>query len=131
MLGQRFGPALPLSAGMAVTSVGALILSAWHGEPWEILLAMLLVGIGIALAFSAMAALIAENVRPTETRVATGMNTVMRTVGAVIGGQLGAALLGQPRTRRPRRPRRFRRRSIRKARTSQRWRERPRRGSSA
>jgi EmrB/QacA subfamily drug resistance transporter len=93
VIGQRYGSALPLAAGMAITSVGALILSAWHDEPWEILLAMLLVGIGIALAFSAMAALIAENVRPTETGVATGMNTVMRTVGAVIGGQLGAALL--------------------------------------
>jgi EmrB/QacA subfamily drug resistance transporter len=93
VLGQRFGSALPLSAGMAVTAVGALILSAWHDEPWEILVAMLLVGIGIALAFSAMAALIAENVRPTETGVATGMNTVMRTIGAVVGGQLGAALL--------------------------------------
>jgi EmrB/QacA subfamily drug resistance transporter len=93
VVGQRYGSALPLAAGMAITSVGALILAAWHDEPWEILLAMLLVGIGIALAFSAMAALIAENVRPTETGVATGMNTVMRTVGAVIGGQLGAALL--------------------------------------
>ena len=93
VLGQRFGSALPLSAGMAVTAVGALILAVAHDEPWEILVAMLLVGIGIALAFSAMAALIAENVRPTETGVATGMNTVMRTVGAVVGGQLGATLL--------------------------------------
>jgi MFS family permease len=78
---------------MATLSGGALVLAAWHEQPWQIVAAMILVGVGVAFAFSAMAALIAENVRPTETGVATGMNTVMRTVGAVIGGQLGAALL--------------------------------------
>ena len=40
-----------------------------------------------------MVALIAENVDPREMGIATGMNTVVRVVGAVIGGQLGAALL--------------------------------------
>jgi EmrB/QacA subfamily drug resistance transporter len=93
VLGQRYGSALPLAAGMAILSAGALVLAAWHDRSWQIVAAMVLVGVGVAFAFSAMAALIAENVRPTETGVATGMNTVMRTVGAVIGGQLGAALL--------------------------------------
>ena len=40
-----------------------------------------------------MVALIAENVHETETGIATGMNTVVRMIGAVVGGQLGAALL--------------------------------------
>jgi MFS family permease len=54
---------------------------------------MILLGIGVAFSFAAMAALITESVLPTETGVATGMNTVMRTVGGVVGGQLGAVLL--------------------------------------
>ena len=39
--------------------------------------------IGVGFAFAAMAALITEAVEPTETGIATGINTVMRTVGAV------------------------------------------------
>jgi MFS family permease len=68
-------------------------LAAWHDEPWQVLLSMPILGIGVGFAFAAMATLITEAVRPTETGVATGMNTVMRTVGGVIGGQVGAALL--------------------------------------
>ena len=41
--------------------------------------------VGVGFAFAAMAALITEAVDPTETGIATGINTVMRTVGAVIG----------------------------------------------
>jgi len=50
-------------------------------------------GIGVGFAFAAMATLIAENVRPEETGVATGVNTVMRSIGGVVGAQVGAALL--------------------------------------
>jgi hypothetical protein len=40
-----------------------------------------------------MAALIADNVDALEMGVASGMNTVVRMVGSVIGGQVAAALL--------------------------------------
>jgi MFS family permease len=50
-------------------------------------------GVGIGFAFAAMATLIAENVRPEEMGVASGMNTVVRSIGAVVGAQVGAALL--------------------------------------
>jgi uncharacterized membrane protein YeaQ/YmgE (transglycosylase-associated protein family) len=40
-----------------------------------------------------MAGLIADNVDPREMGVASGMNTVVRMIGAVVGGQVGAALL--------------------------------------
>jgi MFS family permease len=76
-----------------LVAVAAASLALLHGEPWEILAAMAVLGIGVGFAFAAMATLITEAVRPSETGVATGMNTVMRTVGGVIGGQVGAALL--------------------------------------
>jgi MFS family permease len=78
---------------MLLVAASAASLSAWHDHPWQILAAMLVLGIGVGFAFAAMATLITEAVKPTETGVATGMNTVMRTVGGVIGGQVGAALL--------------------------------------
>jgi hypothetical protein len=40
-----------------------------------------------------MAKLVVDAVRPEETGVAGGMNTVLRTIGGVIGGQAMATLL--------------------------------------
>ena len=93
LIGRRIGSKWPLAAGMALVAAAAGSLAAWHDEPWGILAAMPVLGVGVGFAFAAMATLITEAVRPTETGVATGMNTVMRTVGGVIGGQMGAALL--------------------------------------
>jgi MFS family permease len=64
-----------------------------HDEPWEIVVAMSGLSVGVGFAFAAMAALITEAVEPTETGIATGINTVMRTIGAVVGAQVGAAIL--------------------------------------
>jgi EmrB/QacA subfamily drug resistance transporter len=93
LIGRRISSKWPLAAGLALVSLAAASLAAFHSSSWEILLAMFVLGIGVGFAFAAMATLITEAVRPTETGVATGMNTVMRTVGGVIGGQVGAALL--------------------------------------
>ena len=91
--GRRFGSKWPLVAGMLLVAIAALLLAAAHDEPWHVAAATGALGAGVGLAFAAMAALVAENVPPTDTGVATGMNTVVRMIGALIGGQLGAALL--------------------------------------
>jgi EmrB/QacA subfamily drug resistance transporter len=93
LIGRRIGFKWPLAAGMLLVSSSAASLSRWNDEPWQILVAVLVLGAGVGFAFAAMATLITEAVRPSETGVATGMNTVMRTVGGVVGGQVGAALL--------------------------------------
>jgi EmrB/QacA subfamily drug resistance transporter len=93
LLGRRYGSKWPLSGGMAIVAVSAVMLAWEHDHAWEVAAAGAALGFGVGLAFAAMVALIAENVRETETGVATGMNTVVRMIGAVIGGQLGAALL--------------------------------------
>ena len=48
---------------------------------------------GIGLAFAALGNLIVQAVPPTQTGVASGMNTVMRTLGGALGGQLSATFL--------------------------------------
>jgi MFS family permease len=70
------------------------MLTVAHDARWEFYVAMLLLGSGIGLAFAAMANLIIENVGPGETGVATGMNTVTRTVGGSFGGAAVASVLG-------------------------------------
>ena len=49
--------------------------------------------IGIGLAFAAMANLIVEAVPPSQTGEATGVNTLIRSVGSSIGSQVTAAIL--------------------------------------
>jgi MFS family permease len=93
VLGRRYGSKWPLAHGMALVAVAGFALAARHEEPLGVIVAMTLLGAGVAASFAAMAALITESVRPTETGIATGMNTVMRTVGGVVGGQIGAAIL--------------------------------------
>ncbi len=93
LLGRRYGSKWPLALGLAACSAGAGMLAVLNEEPWQIIVAMFLLGSGVGLAFSAMAALVTEGVPVTETGVATGLNTVMRTVGAVVGSQVMAVIL--------------------------------------
>jgi MFS family permease len=93
LLGRRYGPKWPLAIGMLGVGVAALLLSQAHDERWQVVAASAALGLGVGAAFAAMVALITENVDPREMGIATGMNTVVRMVGAVVGGQLGAALL--------------------------------------
>ena len=52
-----------------------------------------LMGLGIGLAFAALGNLIVQAVDPHQTGAAGGMNTVMRTIGGAIGGQLSATFI--------------------------------------
>jgi MFS family permease len=92
-IGRRAGSKWPLAGGMLVVSLAALLFAVAHDEHWHVYLASAMLGIGVGAAFAATAALIAENVHASEMGVASGMNTVVRVVGSVIGGQVGAALL--------------------------------------
>jgi EmrB/QacA subfamily drug resistance transporter len=89
----RFGSKPPLMVGAAFTGLSFLLLAVAHSEPFEIYLASLLQGVGMGLAFASMANLIVQNVRPEQTGVATGMNTVARSLGGALGAQVVAAIL--------------------------------------
>src|SRR4029078_1382459 len=88
MLGTRIGFRAVLAIGAGLTSASLLVLAAAHERGGEILAAGALLGAGISFAFAAMANLIVAAVPQTDVGIATGINTVMRT----IGGSLGAAL---------------------------------------
>jgi EmrB/QacA subfamily drug resistance transporter len=92
-LEKLFGSKPPLLAGGVVTLASFVLLTVARDARWEIYLAAALLGAGIGLAFAAMANLIIENVGPEQTGVATGMNTVTRTVGGGFGGAAVASLL--------------------------------------
>ena len=97
LLGGRFanlfGSKVPLVVGSAVAVLSFVLLTVAHSSHWQIYVAAGLMGVGIGLAFTAMAHLIVEAVRRDQTGVATGMNTIVRTIGGAIGAQIAASIL--------------------------------------
>jgi EmrB/QacA subfamily drug resistance transporter len=92
-LEKRFGSKPPLLAGAVLSALAYALLAFSRSERWELYVGAALLGAGIGLAFAAMVNLIIENVGPTETGIATGMNTVTRTVGGAFGGAAVASIL--------------------------------------
>jgi MFS family permease len=89
----RFGSRAALLAGTGFTTAAFALLALEHGHPYDLLIAAGLLGVGIGLAFSALGNLIIQAVPSHQTGVASGMNTVMRTLGGALGGQLSATFI--------------------------------------
>jgi MFS family permease len=90
---RRFGSKRALVVGSLVTAVSFTYAGLLHRHPYEMLITAALLGIGIGLAFAALGNLIVQAVPPTQTGVASGMNTVMRTLGGALGGQISATFI--------------------------------------
>ncbi|MGH2999589.1 MAG: MFS transporter, partial [Gaiellaceae bacterium] len=92
-IARTFGSKRAAVAGSAITAAAFGFIAAAHAHPWELLVSTGLLGIGIGLAFAALGNLIVQAVDAHQTGAAGGMNTVMRTIGGAIGGQITATLI--------------------------------------
>ncbi len=92
-ISARFGSRAALLTGTAFTTASFALLAVAHSHPYDLLLAAALLGVGIGLAFAALGNLIVQAVSNHQTGVASGMNTVMRTLGGALGGQLSATFI--------------------------------------
>jgi EmrB/QacA subfamily drug resistance transporter len=90
---RRFGSRSALVAGAAVSAVACGWLAFTSRHPYDMLVSSMLLGIGIGLAFAALGNLIVQAVPPRQTGVASGMNTVLRTLGGALGGQIAATFV--------------------------------------
>jgi MFS family permease len=90
---RRFGSKAALVAGTGITAVSFGFLAIVHSHPFDMLISSALLGIGIGLAFAALGNLVVQAVPAKQTGVASGMNTVMRTLGGALGGQLSATFI--------------------------------------
>ena len=70
-----------------------LFYALFHGTVWQICVGGALLGVGIGFSFASMANLVVESVPRDEVGVATGINTIMRSLGGALGAQLVASLL--------------------------------------
>ena len=92
-ISARFGSRAALLAGTAFSTSSFALLAVAHSHPYDLLIAAGLLGVGVGLAFAALGNLIVQAVSPHQTGVASGMNTVMRTLGGALGGQLSATFI--------------------------------------
>jgi MFS family permease len=92
-IANRFGSRAALLSGTSFAAAAFLLLVLAHGHPYDLLISAGLLGIGIGLAFAALGNLIVQAVPSHQTGVASGMNTVMRTLGGALGGQLSATFI--------------------------------------
>ncbi len=92
-ISARYGSRWALLVGTAFAAASFALLAVAHAHPYELLIAAALLGIGIGLAFAALGNLIVQAVPSHQTGVASGMNTVMRTLGGALGGQLSATFI--------------------------------------
>jgi MFS family permease len=92
-ISARFGSRAALLAGTVFTTASFALLTAAHSHPYDLLIAAGLLGVGMGLAFAALGNLIIQAVSSHQTGVASGMNTVMRTLGGALGGQISATFI--------------------------------------
>jgi MFS family permease len=92
-ISARFGSRAALLGGTAFAGASFAMLALAHDHPFELLIAAALLGVGIGLSFAALGNLIVRAVPAEQTGVASGMNTVMRTLGGALGGQLSATFI--------------------------------------
>jgi EmrB/QacA subfamily drug resistance transporter len=94
-ISARFGSRAALLAGTVFATASFALLATAHKHPYELLIAAALLGVGIGLSFAALGNLIVQAVSSHQTGVASGMNTVMRTLGGALGGQLSATFIAE------------------------------------
>lgn len=92
-LGNRLGNVLLLRVGIGFLVLALVLLATVHDEPWTIYAWMVFMGIGLAMCFASLGTLVIDYSPPGETGVASGMNTIMRTIGAALGSQVAAAII--------------------------------------
>jgi EmrB/QacA subfamily drug resistance transporter len=90
---RRFSSRRALIAGAAVSAVACGLLTITSRHPYDMLVSSALLGVGVGLAFAALGNLIVQAVPATQTGVASGMNTVLRTLGGALGGQIAATFV--------------------------------------
>lgn len=90
---ERIGFRLMLAGGALLAALAFAGLAFEHGHVWQVVVAGSAFGAGLSLALAGMANLIVEAVPQRDVGVATGINTITRTVGGAFGSAIAVAIL--------------------------------------
>jgi MFS family permease len=92
-VGARLGLRITLALGAALIAAAFVLLAIAHEHPWNFIVGGMALGAGITFALAGMANLIVESVPQSDVGIATGINTIMRTVGGAFGSAGGTAIV--------------------------------------
>ena len=92
-VGHRTGMSALLPIGAVVMAVAGTMLWLLHTELWEILLSLLVFGLGMGASYAAMPALISRSVAVDELGSSVSFNQVLRTIGSSFGTAISAAII--------------------------------------
>jgi MFS family permease len=82
-----------LMLGSIAMTLAFLSIAVEHDHQWALYAGSGWLGLGVGFAYAGMANLIIEAVPQTQTGAASGINTIMRTIGGTLGGQIAASLI--------------------------------------
>lgn len=92
-LGGRIGFRPVLVLGGLLLAASFALIALVRTEAWQLAASGALLGVGAGVSFSAIANLVVDAVAPDEVAVVTGINAVVRTVGASFGSAASVALI--------------------------------------
>ena len=92
-LTARFGARALLAGGAGVAAIGYFAFAVAHGTVASVLVATTIVGVGLGLAFSAVAIVVIEAIPHSQTGVASGMNINIRAIGGSVGSAAMASIV--------------------------------------
>nr|WP_208720157.1 MFS transporter [Amycolatopsis circi] len=92
-LTNRYGARVTLMTGATVIAVGYLFAIFLMANAVELIIASVIIGAGVGIAYAAMPALIMSAVPVTETASANGLNSLMRSVGTSTSSAVMATML--------------------------------------
>jgi EmrB/QacA subfamily drug resistance transporter len=84
-IGARGGYKALLALGSLFGAASFVLLAVARDERWMVYLSSAVLGVGIGLAYATLANLVVEAVDQRQTGEATGVNTIMRTIGGSLG----------------------------------------------
>lgn len=92
-MASLIGFRLMVALGALLATVAFLGLAFEHGHPWQVVVAGAFFGTGLSWSLAGMANLIVAAVPQGDVGVATGINTITRTVGGAFGSAVAVAIL--------------------------------------
>ena len=92
-LARRYGSKVVLVAGATLTALGTLGIVLWHDSVAAVVVESTVLGLAFGLAFASMSTLVVDAVPQSQTGVASGMNTNIRTVGGALGSAIVASVI--------------------------------------
>ena len=92
-LAGRYGSKSLLVAGALLTAIGTFGMALAHTQLSVVILETTILGLAFGLAFAGMSELVVAAVPQSQTGVASGMNTNIRTVGGAVGSAVVATVV--------------------------------------